>query len=44
VLDAHNYAVTVEHLDDAHKMLLKHWAEIDYDSRLTGAPKGETTL
>ncbi|SFG57694.1 Rhs element Vgr protein [Duganella sp. CF458] len=44
VLDAHNYAVAPGHADDAHKMLLKHWAELDYETRLTGSPKGETTV
>jgi len=42
VLDAHNYAVSQGHADDAHKMLLQHWAESDYENRLAGSPKSET--
>jgi type VI secretion system secreted protein VgrG len=42
ILDAHNYAVSPEHVDQAHKMLLKQWGESDYESKLTGSPKNET--
>jgi hypothetical protein len=44
ILDAHNYTAAPEHVDEAHKLLLKHWAESDYETRLTGTPKSETTV
>lgn len=42
ILDAHNYAVSQDHLDETHKLMLKQWAEIEYENRLTGSPKNET--
>lgn len=44
ILDAHNYAVSQDHLDEAHKQMLKQWAESDYENRLTGSPKNETLV
>ncbi len=43
-LDAHNYAVSKQHLDDEHKRYLREWAEHDYAVGLNAAPKNETKV
>ncbi|MDB5907087.1 MAG: hypothetical protein JWP34_1201 [Massilia sp.] len=41
-LDALNYAVCPEHIDDEHKQLLRQWVEHDFASGLRAKPKDDT--
>ncbi len=44
VIDALNYGVSEDHLDQVHKTLLKHWVEQDYNAKLSSDLKTDTKV